>query len=84
MINWIAIGFLVAIGWFSGKIIFSIIEEILFERLHSSKFANDIYKVETLKDYSNVSTPHDVALQIRIEEIEADKIEDICLGGYME
>jgi hypothetical protein len=47
-------------------------------------FANDIYKIETLKDYSNVSTPHDVALQIRIEEIEADKIEDICLGGYME
>ena len=47
--NWIAIGFLVAIGWFSGKIIFSIIEEILFERLHSSKYYRIICKKQTIK-----------------------------------
>ena len=49
MINWIAIGFLVAIDWFSGKIIFSIIEEILFERLHSSKYYRIICKKQTIK-----------------------------------
>ena len=49
MISWIVIGFWVAIGWFSGKIIFSIIEEILFERLHSSKYYRIICKKQTIK-----------------------------------
>ena len=50
MISWIVIGFLVAIGWFSGKIIFSIIEEILFERLHSSKYYRIICKKQMIKN----------------------------------
>ena len=49
MISWIVIGFLVAIGWFSGKIIFSILEEILFERLHSSKYYRIICKKQEIK-----------------------------------
>ena len=47
-------------------------------------FVAKIYKKEKRKDYSNVKTPFDVAVNVIIEEIEADKIKDIYLGGYME
>lgn len=49
IISWIVIGFLVAIGWFSGKIMFNIIDEILFERLHSNKYYRIICKKQEIK-----------------------------------
>ena len=38
MIEYILIGLAISIGWHFGKVIFGVLEEIIFERLHKSKW----------------------------------------------
>lgn len=47
-------------------------------------FINKIYKQEMANDYTTVDSISEVMDAIQILELEADKIEDIHLGGYIE
>lgn len=38
MIEYILIGLAISIGWHFGRVIFGVLEEIIFERLHRSKW----------------------------------------------